>query len=432
MGIKSKVLTIMMLLCFLSYFESLQASSPTDSLQYILYYKKNSSEVDSTFRDNSFVLKSMFSSVQELKKENVIRNISIFSRCSPEGSTKLNKALSQQRAANMCSYLQSHFSLPDSLFTPHYLNQDWNELYRRVEKSDMPFQKDVLHILKTTPEWITRNGVVVDGRKHQLMILYKGKPWWYMDNHFFPDLRSSTIIINYEPKYGVAKNENVVLPNNNTSTHNATPVSNDSVASDIESFIIAKDTLPSLPMLITPKTYHLMLKTNLLYDALLIPNIGAEIGLANRWSIGASWTYSWWKSDKLHRYWRIYGGELEVRKYVGRKLALNPFTGHHVGFYLQGLTYDFELGGRGYLSNLTYGAGVEYGYSLPISKRLNIDFGIGAGYLGGEYKEYLPIDDCYVWQATKKRNWYGITKAEISLVWLIGYKNNMAQKGGKK
>ena len=67
-----------------------------------------------------------------------------------------------------------------------------------------------------------------------------------------------------------------------------------------------------------------------------------------------------------------------------------------------------------------------------MARRLNIDFGIGIGYLGGEYKEYKPIDNHYVWQATKKRHWFGPTKAEISLVWLIGRGNTNKGKGGER
>ena len=82
---------------------------------------------------------------------------------------------------------------------------------------------------------------------------------------------------------------------------------------------------------------------------------------------------------------------------------------------------DFDLGGRGYLGDKwSWGFGVNAGYSKNIARRLNLDFTVSAGYLTGEYKEYLPIVDCYVWQVTKNRNWIGPTKAEISLVWLLG------------
>ena len=54
------------------------------------------------------------------------------------------------------------------------------------------------------------------------------------------------------------------------------------------------------------------------------------------------------------------------------------------------------------------------------------------GYLGGSYKEYIPLDGHYVWQTTKNRRWFGPTKAGISLVWLIGRGNYSRKKGGRQ
>ena len=166
------------------------------------------------------------------------------------------------------------------------------------------------------------------------------------------------------------------------------------------------------------------LKTNMLYDALLVPNIGIEYAFNQQWSVTANWMYAWWSNNDKHRYWRIYGGELGVRRYLGNKTATRTFTGHHLGLYGQILTYDFELGGTGYKSKFSYGGGVEYGYSIPIARRLNLDFTVGLGYFGGKYEEYEPTDDCYVWQKTTHRHWFGPTKAEISLLWLFGKKSN--------
>ena len=119
--------------------------------------------------------------------------------------------------------------------------------------------------------------------------------------------------------------------------------------------------------------------------------------------------------------------------------AAVPLTGHHLGIYGQIFTYDFETGGRGYMGGrpggtlwgrMNYAAGVEYGYSLPVARRLNVDFTIGVSYWGGTYHEYKPVDDCYVWQSTRQRHWLGPTKAEVSLVWLIGCGNYNGEKGG--
>jgi hypothetical protein len=174
-------------------------------------------------------------------------------------------------------------------------------------------------------------------------------------------------------------------------------------------------------------------KTNMLYDAAIIPNVGVEFYLGKNFSVVGNWMYSWWKSDKVAWYWRTYGGDLAVRYWFGKASKEKPLQGHHIGLYGQILTYDFEVGGRGYLGDKwTYGGGLEYGYSLPVARRLNIDFTLGVGYLGGEFKEYLPIDGHYVWQVTKMRHWMGPTKAEISLVWLLGRGNENEGKGGKR
>ena len=168
----------------------------------------------------------------------------------------------------------------------------------------------------------------------------------------------------------------------------------------------------------------------MLYDAALVPNIGLEFHLGSRWAVGANVNYAWWAVNKKHLYWRIYGGELTARKYFGRKRDGYPLSGHHIGVYGQVASYDFELGARGFMSNFSYGAGVDYGYSFPIAKSLNLDLSIGFGYIGGKYKVYEPIDECYVWKENRLRNYIGPSKAEISLVWLIG--KNKSKKGGRR
>ncbi len=173
---------------------------------------------------------------------------------------------------------------------------------------------------------------------------------------------------------------------------------------------------------------NIALKTNLLYDVALVPNVGLEVSLSNHLSVAANWMYAWWSIDTKHYYWRIYGGDLEMKYWLkGSDKTGRKFTGHHIGAYCGILTYDFETGGRGYQGKRwSHMAGLSYGYAIPISSRLNFDFNLGIGYLGGEYYEYDYNDVArrYIWQQTKKRHWFGPTKAEVSLVWLLGKQDN--------
>ena len=95
--------------------------------------------------------------------------------------------------------------------------------------------------------------------------------------------------------------------------------------------------------------FYWALKTNLLYDVALVPNMGAEFYVGKNWSVGANWMYAWWKNDHAGKYWRIYGGDIYARRWFGKKAEEKPLTGHHVGVYAQMLTYDFCLGNRGYM-----------------------------------------------------------------------------------
>lgn len=178
---------------------------------------------------------------------------------------------------------------------------------------------------------------------------------------------------------------------------------------------------------------YLNVRTNTLYDLALVPNFGVDVYLGGNFSVGANWHYAWWNINKIHWCWRTYGGDLNVRYWFGKAAKEKPLTGHHIGLYGQIITYDFELGKKGIQSNFwNYGGGVEYGHTWPLAYRLNLDVTMGVGYNTGQFYEYLPIDDCYVWQTTKNRRYIGPTKLEVSLVWLFGCDNYNKVKGGDR
>lgn len=178
--------------------------------------------------------------------------------------------------------------------------------------------------------------------------------------------------------------------------------------------------------------HAVLLKTNMLYDAAAIPNIGLEVSVGKGWSVGANWMYAWWSNDARHRFWRAYGGDVELRRWFSpRRESRSLMCGHHIGVYGQMLTYDIEWGGRGYLGDRwSWAAGLSYGYSLPAGRHFNIDFTLGIGYLEGDYMKYRPEDGCYFWESTHRRKWFGPTKAEVSLIWFIG--GRYQRKGGEQ
>ena len=67
------------------------------------------------------------------------------------------------------------------------------------------------------------------------------------------------------------------------------------------------------------RSAYVGMKTNLLYDAALVPNIGVEIPLGEHLSLGADWFHAWWSQDSRHRYWQGYGGYVTLRHYFGNR-----------------------------------------------------------------------------------------------------------------
>lgn len=398
-----------------------------------LYFNIGRCDIDSCLGQNARTLGEIkrFMAAAACDGDIAITGISIYGYASPEGPRQLNKRLAEGRMRAMEQFAIGGDNTHS--INQLHLNNDisgLSALTDEISRSDINGRQTALDILndsakqRDTPRIITRLKTTQNGRL------------WKEIRPLLNKLRYARVVFTFERKAPVA----LTTPDSiETVAEEVTeepaveqPEIPEAVADTIapEASVQAVETLtdgsPRRPL-------YIAIKTNMLYDAALIPSIGAEVYLGKMMSISANWSYAWWKSDRRHNYWRYYGGDIAVRRWFGQKAAEKPLTGHHLGLYAQILTYDFELGGKGQMgAKYNYGGGIEYGFSLPVARRINVDFTVGVGYLGGKYHEYRPIDGHYVWQATKQRHWFGPTKAEISLVWLIGHGNTNKSKGGKR
>lgn len=408
------------------------AASIQDSLRTTIYFRPGYSLLELSYRDNAANMKALTLGIQTIKGNPCVQlqHIRILSAASPEGNSALNKRVAKRRGERLRDYLKETLVLPDSIFTVSSAGEDWQGLASLIAKEKTPWRNKALQIIRHTPEWVTRNGKVVDGRKRQLQNLDGGKAWRYMlDNHFYT-LRTGAVVVcevktlaaESTPSAAEASQEQARLEQAHPGAH---------AEASSEQARLEPASQQSAPQAPSVASYF-ALKSNLLYEALLVPNLSLEASIGSGWTLGAGGMFAWWSKDAKHRYWRIYGGDLEIRKYFGTLSKSKPLQGHHLGIYGDFLTYDFEFGAKGYQSKATYAAGIKYGYSHPIAKRLNLDFALGIGYLHSNYKTYVPRDGCYVYQETKKQKWLGPTQAEISLVWLLGKGNINKKKGGKK
>lgn len=400
-------------------------ASGRDNDTLTLEFPQGKSAIYPLFKGNDSVLQKIRLITKELHKPDSLarlRSISIIGGASPEGSVAINRMLSRKRAAKIFNYLSKGLHLPDSITSFTFLGRDWTGLKELVENDPaVPYREETLTLINEIIANHPNKGE--NDNLQRLQHLHGGIPYSYLYAKLFPPLRASTLLFEYYP---TIKQINIAdLP----------PLMNIMPTIGLTTWV--SDEIISCGSCCKP--FYMDLSTNLLFDALLLPNISAEFYLGKNWSVVADWMYGWWDKDRKHYYWRAYGGDLGVRYWFGSKATEKPLTGHHIGVYGGVLTYDFEFGGKGYMggrpshslwNRCNYLAGVEYGYSLPVARRLNIDFTVGLGYMGGIVLEYNPQGNHYVWEKTKKLNWFGPTKAEISLVWLIGCGNYNHKKNG--
>lgn len=437
---KGAGITCHLLLLFLFILPIRAMKVSKDTLYVQVKFQLGYSSVDTLFCDNKVHLEHLVSLLNNAASDSsaIVKSITIKGCASPEGYTPMNRKLSEKRAQNVRTYILNKTHLTDSIIKVVPSDVDWELLSKMIATTEQPWRNEAIEIIANTPIWIfDKNKRIIDGRKNRLCMLRGGRAWKYMKEKFFPDLRNARFrivceremlnaTINEAKEYTVTTTDQLV----ETPSHDSIPQVTDAVDTHVP---VSSEVLPTTVIPSTKKERQritALLKTNMLYDVATIPNIGLEVAIGQQWSVGANWQYAWWSNDAKHRFWRVYGGDAECRYWFSPQYKKrSTMCGHHVGLYGQMLTYDIEWGGRGYLGDRwSWGAGLSYGYSLPIGRQFNIDFTLGVGYLSGDYMKYQPEDNCYVWESTRKRKWFGPTKAEVSLVWYIGGRNEL--KGG--
>ena len=146
------------------------AGTVSDSLQTTLYYRSGYSLLELSYMDNAAKLETLKQGIRGIgdNPNTVLQHIKILSAASPEGNSKLNKRLARRRGERLRDYLREMLNLPDSVFTVSSAGEDWEGLALKIQKENAPWSRKALYIIRNTPEWIVRNGKVVDG---------KGKIW---------------------------------------------------------------------------------------------------------------------------------------------------------------------------------------------------------------------------------------------------------------
>lgn len=181
-------------------YETIQTQREKGALK--IYFKQGSSLIDSHFSNNAQILEQVNNVISLIQSTPAakLRKIVILGLTSPEGTLSHNTKLAIKRAESLKNYLASRVTDVDKTVTIIPADEDWDGLVNLVKASDMQYREEVLEIIEQYP--------VKQGREKHLMDLREGRPYRYMLEHFFPQLRNAgyiQIYYDFEPDTTIVK-----------------------------------------------------------------------------------------------------------------------------------------------------------------------------------------------------------------------------------
>lgn len=168
------------------------------------------------------------------------------------------------------------------------------------------------------------------------------------------------------------------------------------------------------------------IKSNLISDAALSPNLGIEFGLSRKWSLDISGQTNLW--DVNGHKWKHWLAQPELRVWL-----CDRFAGHFFGLHAIGGQYNF-----GYLKNHIKflgsnfselsdyrfegwgaGAGIAYGYAWVLGKHWNLEAEIGIGWIYTRFDKYECSSCGRKVASNLHHNYYGPTKLNLALEYIF-------------
>lgn len=194
----------------------------------------------------------------------------------------------------------------------------------------------------------------------------------------------------------------------------------------VKAFKLILTVLTAFLSCLTVQAQRVGVKTNLLYDALLSPTVGVEVGVAPKWSVDLSGTINAWSVNN-HR-WKQWMVQPE-----GRYWFCQRFSGHFLGAHVLGGQFNFgnldnniKFLGTDFskLSDERYqgwmaGAGIAYGYSWILSRHWNFEAEIGIGWVYSRYDVFRCANCGKKIREDESHNYFGPTKAALNIIYVF-------------
>lgn len=399
----------------------------TIHVQVQLYFRWDKDVIDTTYMANPASLHKL-QNILSRKQLRAIDSIKINAFASPEGPPLYNLRLSERRGNAVKKLLTSRFPhLEADRISYKGWGENWQGLYEVVTNDPLvPSRDKVLQLLDMPLSLVEKD--------RRLQAMERGIPYRYIFKTYYKRLRNaSSIYLSVIPR----------------------PTAEMPLLPAMQEFGIERpgQLLPLVPRVQDDYKYirPFAIKTNLLFDIGLMPNIELEIPIGKSFSLLGEWTFPWWGglgndggvspvpvySEKFTM--QMLSGGAEARYWFPRSRRLdkharkwgdyNPLVGWFIGLYGGAGKYDFQFGGDGMQGEFYIASGISAGFAHPVGKYFHMEYSLGVGYLATRYYRYTPMDGHKVViirpdgkYDRRQQSWFGPTKAKISLVWLPRFK----------
>ena len=354
--------------------------------------------IDPEYHDNRRELGKISHLIDSLQAEPKVHidSVTLHGYASPEGPYHHNVWLAKNRVKALAGYLARRHNLNPDIISQQSTPEDWTGLRRYVEASSLPHRKEILQVIDDT---LRRPDP--DVRLRYIRRTYVQDFADIFDNSL-PYLRHT----DYTIRYTFGDGEELRIPR--------PPVAQ----------LPTGPRIPNTPPEVIPPLRPLFaVKTNLINDLILWPNVEVEVPLGRdaRWSIMAEWGSPWYVWHHNSRAYEILNVGIEGRRWLGKCPDCRPvLSGAFVGLYACIGKYDLEwnsVGNQGeYVS-----FGPSAGYSWVLSKCLNFELSATAGLIIGKRRHYRgEFDDTHlIWKHFGGVLYGGPTQLKASIVWLI-------------
>lgn len=400
---KKAVYLLMIMLCMAA--KPCTAQVMPDSMsngRYLLYYYCDRIEIEEDYLNNAY---NILRIKNILNYSTRIDSITIYAYASPEGSPSRNSWLAEKRAAAARDFILENLPegsalKPENIFL-RPMGENWEGLEDELEANyHLPNRDRVLGIIHAD--------IPTETKKWRLKRLDNGYTYSLIIRNHMPKLRMATWICVHKPvvvppRIDYAATEPVAIP----------PT-------------VAGIDIP-VPQSPEGRKTILALKSNLLYDLLTLLNYSIEVPVTDRFSALLYHQFPWYRwGEGNNKYCiRFLSVGAEARwwfkpVHVHGSKVRDRLSGHFLGIYAESGKWDFEWARDICSQGEHWSAGVSYGYSMPVGKRLNLEFSVSVGYASIPYRKYTPSEDYEIlWRDPERQgrwNYIGPTKAQISLV----------------